>query len=267
MRRSIACIAALVACQERVSEPGRGSAPPPPPAARAPASSAGPGQASPGPPSLPSAPPPLSSGPIRSRPVASVPVAPDDPLRGKFTLAQATAGLPSDGDLYAVMSTSLGKLVCELWPDKAPLTVANFVGLARGLRPYKKDGKWLKKPLYDGTEFYSVIKNFALEAGSPGAAFNAEIGYFIPDEIWDDARHDQRGLLCMRAFKPDRSGSQFMILDGAAPQLDNSFTIFGKCGPSTVLDAISGAPVENARPKPAIELRKLTIVRSKQPPS
>jgi peptidyl-prolyl cis-trans isomerase A (cyclophilin A) len=209
----------------------------------------------------------VSAAPVLPTPTLSVPVRPDDPLQGKFSLEQATAGLRGEGQLWALMRTSAGNLACELWPEKAPNTVANFVGLARGLRPYLLDNAWVKKPLYDATEFYLVNKGFAIEGGSPGPQFNADVGYFIPDEIWAGAHHDQRGLLCMRAFTPGRNGSQFMILDGATPQLDQSFTIFGKCEPTKVLDAISNAPVVGGRPKPAIKLRKLEIIRNPQRPN
>jgi peptidyl-prolyl cis-trans isomerase A (cyclophilin A) len=257
--RSIAFVVlALWGCREQVSEPGPSTTPAPPSAA---------GVVSSTPSAAASTPTPIPSAAFSSVPPASVAPAPDDPLRGKFGLAQATAGLRGEGTLYAVMRTTAGNLVCELFEDKAPNTVANFVGLARGLRPYKKDGKWLKRPLYDGSELYSVIKNFAIEGGSPGEKYNDELGYFIADEIWDGARHDQRGLLCMRAFTPGRSGSQFMILDGAATQLDQSFTIFGKCEVNEAFERISQAPVEAARPKPAITLRKLEIVRGAKPPT
>jgi peptidyl-prolyl cis-trans isomerase A (cyclophilin A) len=260
MRRVSLLLLILGACQERPVEPAPGA-----PLAAAASASVSPARAAPAT-SVSSAPLPRPpSSVVTGRPANSVPVAKDDPLQGKFTLEQALAGLKGDGDLYAVLRTSAGKLSCQLFPDKAPITVANFVGLARGLRPYKKDGKWIKKRLYDGTEFYSVLKNFAIEGGSPGDRYNDDLGYYVPDEIWDGANHGERGLLCMRAFTPDRNGSQFMILDAATPQLNQSFTIFGKCETSTVLDAISNAPLENGRPKPAIKLHDLQIVRSKQP--
>jgi len=100
--------------------------------------------------------------------VASVPVSPDDPLAGKFTLEDATKGLTGTGALYAEIQTELGKLECELYEDKAPITVANFVGLARGLRPFKQpDGKWAKKNGYDGTTFHRVIRGFMIQGGDP----------------------------------------------------------------------------------------------------
>ncbi len=204
--------------------------------------------------------PPVDSAVLRHAPPS------DDPLRGRFTLQEATAGLPEAGSLYAVMHTTKGKLVCELWPDKAPNTVANFVGLARGLRLFQKNGEWVRAPLYDGSEIYSVLKSFAFEGGSATDRYNERIGYFIPDENWPGAHHDQRGLLCMRGFTPDKNGSQFMILDGATPQLDGSNTIFGRCGPKAVLDAISNVPLVGGRPKQRLTLSKVEIVRSKAPP-
>ncbi len=206
-------------------------------------------------------PPPASSAlPLRLN------VASEDPLHGQFGLEQATVGLAGSGSLYAVMTTSQGQLVCELWPDKAPNTVANFVGLARGLRPFWKNDGWVKAPLYDGSEIYSVIKGFAFEGGSASERYNERIGYFITDELWAGAKHDKRGLLCMRPFSPNHNGSQFMILDGKVPQLDHSNTIFGQCGPVRVLGAIAGVPVQGARPTTKLEIKKVEIVRSKTPP-
>ncbi|HVZ33288.1 MAG TPA: peptidylprolyl isomerase, partial [Polyangiaceae bacterium] len=73
---------------------------------------------------------------VSAKPVAEVKPAADDPLHGKFGMTEALQKLPGKGtSLYADLQTTEGKLECELWPDKAPLTVANFVGLARGIRP------------------------------------------------------------------------------------------------------------------------------------
>jgi peptidyl-prolyl cis-trans isomerase A (cyclophilin A) len=81
---------------------------------------------------------PSSDGPRYAKPVAQVPVSDGDPAKGVFTLADATTGLAGKpGKLGATMVTDKGTLKCELWPDKAPITVANFVGRARGVRPWK----------------------------------------------------------------------------------------------------------------------------------
>src|SRR6188508_620230 len=80
------------------------------------------------------APAPQAAAPrVPARPVASVRPSPDDPLAGKFTLEDATAGLEGSGPLAATIETDQGNLECKLFEDKAPITVANFVGLARGV--------------------------------------------------------------------------------------------------------------------------------------
>lgn len=162
-----------------------------------------------------------------------------DPVAGVFTLAHATAGLAKEGKLLATIDTDLGALSCELFEDKAPITVANFVGLARGLRPFKHDGSWQKKPAYDGTTFHRIIKGFMIQGGDPSGNGSGEPGYVIPDEKWDGARHDQRGLLCMANRGPNTNGMQFFITDAAAPHLDNSYTIFGKCGPDALIETLA----------------------------
>src|SRR3978361_146862 len=82
----------------------------------------------------------------------------DDPVKGQFSLDDATKGLggPAGGTLSAKIETSNGAFSCELFDKQAPITVANFVGLARGLRPWKdpKTGQWVKKPFYDGLIFH-----------------------------------------------------------------------------------------------------------------
>ncbi|MDF3068291.1 MAG: Peptidyl-prolyl cis-trans isomerase [Polyangiaceae bacterium] len=208
--------------------------------------------------SAPPAPPP---GP-RTTPVASVPVSPDDPLAGKFSLEEATKGLTGTGALYAEIQTELGKLECELYEDKAPITVANFVGLARGLRPFKQpDGKWAKKNGYDGTTFHRVIKGFMIQGGDPLGSGAGEPGYVIPDEIWEGAKHDERGQLCMANRGKNTNGMQFFIMDGVAKHLDGGYTIFGKCAPEEVITKLSSAEVQGDRSVKPTKINKVIIKR------
>lgn len=189
-----------------------------------------------------------------------VPVSDDDPLHGKFTLDDATANLAGKGALLAEMETDEGKLVCELYDDKAPITVANFIGLARGLRPFKgPDGKWSKKPAYDGTTFHRVIKGFMIQGGDPNGTGAGEPGYVIPDEIWPGALHDQRGLLCMANRGPNTNGQQFFITDAAAKHLDGKYTIFGKCGPDAVIEKLANVPVQGDHSVKPSKIKKVTI--------
>jgi peptidyl-prolyl cis-trans isomerase A (cyclophilin A) len=205
---------------------------------------------------------------ISAKPTAEVQVSPDDPAKGKFTLADAEKGLPGKGDLIAEIKTDKGTLSCNLYSDKAPITVANFVGLARGLRPWKNpEGKWLKSKAYDGTTFHRVVKGFMIQGGDAKGTGAGEPGFVIPDEVWEDAHHDQRGLICMANRGPNTNGMQFFIMDGPAAHLDGGYTIFGKCGPEEVIDALASVEVRGERSVNPTKIEKVTIKRAPKPPA
>lgn len=197
--------------------------------------------------------------------VAAVPISPDDPLGGKFDLARALEGLPREGTLTAVLDTEKGTLTCELFEDKAPITVANFVGLARGLRPFKTpEGRWEKRKGYDGTTFHRIVKGFMIQGGDPRGTGAGEPGYVIPDEVWPGAKHDRRGQLCMANRGKNTNGMQFFITDGPAPHLDGGYTIFGQCsgeGTEKALDALVASEVRGERAVNPPKIRKVTIER------
>jgi peptidyl-prolyl cis-trans isomerase A (cyclophilin A) len=200
--------------------------------------------------------------------VHSVQVSADDPIHGKFTLEDATQGLPGKGRLIAEIRTDQGKLDCELYDDKAPITVANFVGIARGLRPFKNpQGQWVKTPGYDGTTFHRVVKGFMIQGGDPTGSGAGEPGYVIPDEIWQDAYHSERGLLCMANRGPDTNGMQFFIMDGDAPHLDGGYTIFGKCKPDSVVEKLSSTEVHGEHPVNPPKIEKVVIRRGAVTPT
>src|SRR5512144_2865661 len=97
---------------------------------------------------------------------AAAPAAPAAEIGDQeLTLEQATEGLPKDGKLMAEIITDLGSIHCQLLPDVAPKTVASFVGLARGLRPFQEpaSGKWVKQPFFDGLAFHRVIPEFMIQ--------------------------------------------------------------------------------------------------------
>jgi peptidyl-prolyl cis-trans isomerase A (cyclophilin A) len=213
---------------------------------------------------------PASPVPAPSASVAETPKEPEpanplaDPLKGTFTLEDATKDLPGSGKLFADIETVSGKITCELYDDKAPLTVANFVGLARGVRPWRTaEQKWVKEPLFDGNEFHRVIGRFMIQGGSPSPAGNA--GYFFADEPWEGATHDRAGQLCMANSGPDTNSSQFFITDGAAQYLDKrGHTIFGICKPLDVIHKIATAKTDQKdRPKTPQTIKKVTIRRAK----
>ena len=112
---------------------------------------------------------------------------PPDPAGGKFTLEQATKGLPgpAGAPLVATIETTLGKFTCELYDKQAPITVANFVGLARGVRPWldPKTNQWVtRKPFYDGLIFHRVIPGFMIQGGDPLGVGTGNPGYKFEDE-------------------------------------------------------------------------------------
>jgi peptidyl-prolyl cis-trans isomerase A (cyclophilin A) len=189
-----------------------------------------------------------------------------DPTGGRFTIADATVGLEGTGPLVATIKTSNGEMRCKLFEDKAPITVANFVGLARGTRPYESPitKRWVKKPLYDGTTFHRVIKGFMIQGGDPEGTGMGQPGYVIPDEIWAGAKHDRAGQLCMANRGPDTNGAQFFITDAAVPRLDGKYTIFGECSPTSVVRSIASVPKgENDRPTTPVRIDKVEISHEK----
>jgi peptidyl-prolyl cis-trans isomerase A (cyclophilin A) len=223
------------------------------------------------------APAPSASASAQPAPSASAPqpkkesdwqTSPIDPTHGKFTLAEATEGLTGSGKLLADIDTIAGKLTCELFEDKAPMTVANFVGLARGVRPWKgPEGKWVKQPAFDNNEFHRVIKKFMIQGGSPPPACNGNGSYFFPDEMWPGAAHDHAGLLCMANSGANTNSMQFFILDDAAPYLDKAqtYTIFGDCKPTSVVRKIASVKTGKAdKPLTTQTIKTVTIRREKK---
>ncbi len=195
----------------------------------------------------------------------------DDPRGGKWGMAEATAGLEGKGALIATIKTSKGTLECKLFDDKAPLTVANFVGLARGKRTWKDpvSKQWVTRPAYDGTGFHRIIKGFMIQGGDPKGDGSGEPGYTIPDEKWEGAKHDHAGQLCMANRGANTNGAQFFITDDKAAHLDaktprdSGYTIFGECAPVEVVHAIAAVSVEREgnRPLSPVSIESVKISR------
>ena len=100
----------------------------------------------------------------------------------------------------------------------------------------------MNKPAYDGTSFHRIIKGFMIQGGDAKGNGSGEPGYVIKDELWEGAKHDRAGLLCMANRGPNTNGAQFFITDAAAAHLDTSYTIFGECAPGR------GRPRDRERP-------------------
>lgn len=221
--------------------------------------------------------PAVPAGPrvVHAQPVAEVKPSPDDPVKGKWTLEDATKGLPKGDLIVATIETDLGNIDCNLMADKAPITVANFVGLARGIRPWKTPaGKWETKPAYDGTPFHRIIKGFMIQGGDAMKNGSGEAGYVIPDEIWEGATHDRGGLLCMANRGPNTNSAQFFITDDAATYLDfgsrpgMGYTIFGECTPLDTIHKIASVKMKGReQPESPPVIKKVTVTRKAAPPA
>ena len=114
----------------------------------------------------------------------------------------------------AEIETSAGTIHCVLFPDKAPLSVQNFIGLATGTKEWRdaKTGKMVKGvPLYNGTIFHRVIPNFMIQGGDPAGTGSGDPGFQIKDETSPDLKFDQAGRLAYANAGPNTNGSQFFI--------------------------------------------------------
>jgi peptidyl-prolyl cis-trans isomerase A (cyclophilin A) len=144
----------------------------------------------------------------------------------------AAAGTPT-----AVIDTTAGKMTCTLFPDKAPIGVENFIGLATGTRDWKNPVSGANKhgvPLYDGTIFHRVIAGFMIQGGDPKGDGTGDPGYKFKNEVSSDLLFDKPGRLAYANSGPNTNGSQFFITEVATPHLNGSYTIFGQCDDATV---------------------------------
>jgi peptidyl-prolyl cis-trans isomerase A (cyclophilin A) len=165
----------------------------------------------------------------------------------------------------------MGRLTCRLFDKEAPLTVANFVGLATGSKEWTDPATSKKTtgvPFYDGTTFHRVIPGFMIQGGDRLGTGEGDAGFYIPDEITPALKFDVPGRLAMANSGPGTDGSQFFITEDAVPQLDGNYTIFGQCDPHTVL-MVKGIALVDRDPKDKpltpVVMNKVTIVPVGQP--
>ncbi len=165
-------------------------------------------------------------------------------------LEKYTKGIAGKGDLIATITTSVGAVRCQLLGDKAPMTVANFVGLATGKKSWldPKTNKVQKnKPYYDGTIFHRVIPDFMIQGGDPTGTGMGGPGYDFADET---SANDKMapGVLAMANAGPATNGSQFFIVEGSPSHLNGKHTIFGKCKPLDVVSKMARVKATDDRP-------------------
>jgi peptidyl-prolyl cis-trans isomerase A (cyclophilin A) len=217
-----------------------------------------------------------SSGTAKSAPKAA-------PAGATHTAARATSAKWEHP--VAVFDTSMGKINCELFQDKAPKTVANFIGLAKGTKEWKHPftGEVMNgKPLYDGVTFHRVIPNFMIQGGDPQGNGSGDIGYKFADEFSPDLKFDRPGRMAMANAGPNTNSSQFFITEVPNQYLDPcldeqgcvrggrmvpkgyGYTIFGQCDPQSLQVVAKIARVatdpRNNKPYDPVTIKHITIL-------
>jgi peptidyl-prolyl cis-trans isomerase A (cyclophilin A) len=168
----------------------------------------------------------------------------------------------------AIIDTTAGKLTCVLFPDKAPIGVANFIGLARGTKDWTNPATGRKMhgvPLYNGTIFHRVIPNFMIQGGDPIGTGEGDPGYKFKNETSPDLQFDRPGRLAYANAGPDTNGSQFFVTEVPYPSLNGGYTIFGQCDDPSVelVKKIARLPRNgNDRPNDPPKITKITILHA-----
>ena len=162
-------------------------------------------------------------------------------------LAPPSGALDTSKTYTARFKTQRGEIVVELYADRAPLTVENFVNLARA-------------GFYDGTTFHRVIGGFMAQGGDPTGTGTGGPGYQFGDEFHSTLRHDSPGILSMANAGAGTNGSQFFITHGPTPHLDNRHSVFGKVveGMDVVMSLRERDPQRDREPGDRIETIEIT---------
>ena len=173
----------------------------------------------------------------------------------------------------AIINTTAGKMTCTLFPDKAPIGVANFIGLASGTKDWKSPATGVTKhgvPLYDGLIFHRVIPQFMIQGGDPaGTGSGPDPVKPFKNEVSSDLLFDKPGRLAYANAGPDTNSSQFFITEVAftgqqGQMLNGHYTIFGQCDDDSValVKQIAAMSRDSSdRPYRPIKIVHITIVR------
>jgi cyclophilin family peptidyl-prolyl cis-trans isomerase len=186
-------------------------------------------------------------------------------IAGLLLLAGSAWAVPARDGLFATLETTRGNICFELFYTNAPRTVANFVSLAEGSRPWldPRTGAIEQTPYYDGLLFHRVIDGFMIQCGSPKGDGTDGPGYLFSDEFDPTLRHDQPGTVSMANSGANRNGGQFFITVTNTPWLNDVHTVFGRVVEGLdVVEAISNVAVVNDRPLVDVGILRVGITRN-----
>lgn len=229
-------------------------------------------------------PKPAAAPPAKPAPAGPAAAAAVTPIES-FTLAQATVGLKGSGPLIATIELEqnkrpLASLRCELFSEQTPNTVAHFVGLARGLRPFiapetRDAKKWVRRPLYDGSWMHRLLPDYLIQGGDPTCAAmhecgglygQGDAGFSIPDEIRPELRFDRGGRLALANKGPGTGSAQFFITERPTPWLNHTATIFGQCEPLDAIASIARLPTKPMDlPQDPVIIKRITVAYGAAP--
>ena len=170
-------------------------------------------------------------------------------------------------ELFATLSTNHGPVRVQLFPDHAPKTVQNFVGLADGTGAWTdpRTGKPGDGSLYAGTVFHRIIPGFMIQGGDPLGSGTGGPGYRFKDEIHPELQFSKPYLLAMANAGPGTNGSQFFITVAKTPHLNAKHTIFGEVADQAsrdIVDAIAAVPTGGQdRPRADVVIESIAIER------
>ncbi len=165
--------------------------------------------------------------------------------------------------LFATLQTTQGDIRMRLHYDLVPRTVANFLTLAEGTRPWVDSarGRPVTNRFYNGIIFHRVITNFMIQAGSPNKQGTDGPGYRFSDEFHPSLTHSNAGVVSMANSGTNSNGSQFFITTVAATHLNNKHAVFGHVvSGQSVVDAISGAPTNPTNNRPWVDIVITNVV-------
>ena len=153
------------------------------------------------------------------------------------------------GNKHAIFSTNKGNFKIELFSDKSPITVGNFI-------------KLVDEGFYNNLKFHRVIPNFMIQGGCPHGTGRGGPGYTIKDEFDPSLKHDSKGILSMANAGPNTGGSQFFITVVPTPWLDGKHSIFGKVvdGMNIIEDISKVKTDRNDKPLQSVIIEKIKII-------